>query len=110
MRELDVRAAGITAVVWSTGYAANFRWVELPAFDGKGYPTHQRGVTTVPGLYFVGLPWLYTWGSGRFSGVARDANFIADHLERRSRAAFFTDVSAAPDAGRRFFETLAAGS
>jgi putative flavoprotein involved in K+ transport len=85
VRELDCSAAGIGAVIWSTGYAADFRWVELPAFDGRGYPAHQRGVTSVPGLYFLGLPWLYTWGSGRFSGVARDAAFIADHMERAGR-------------------------
>ena len=85
-RELDYRAAQIAGVIWSTGYAANFRWIELAAFDGKGYPTHQRGVTTVPGLYFLGLPWLYTWGSGRLCGVARDADFVADQIERAGRS------------------------
>jgi putative flavoprotein involved in K+ transport len=47
-------------------------------FNGRGYPSHTRGVTAVKGLYFVGLPWLHTWGSGRFSGVARDAQYIVD--------------------------------
>jgi putative flavoprotein involved in K+ transport len=86
-RELGVAAAGIGAVIWSTGYVADFRWVDVPAFDGKGYPTHVRGVSAIPGLYFAGLPWLYTWGSGRFSGIARDAHFIADHIVLRSAAA-----------------------
>jgi putative flavoprotein involved in K+ transport len=44
---------------------------------------HQRGVTNEPGLYFLGLPWLHTWGSGRFSGVARDAEFLAEAIEQR---------------------------
>jgi len=72
--------ANIQSVIWSTGYHTNFRWIEVPVFDGQGYPCHDRGVTAVKGMYFIGLPWLYTWGSGRFSGVARDAQYIADHL------------------------------
>jgi putative flavoprotein involved in K+ transport len=54
-------------------------------FDGKGYPGHQRGVTEVRGLYFLGLPWLYTWGSGRFSGIARDAGYLAECIEANRR-------------------------
>jgi putative flavoprotein involved in K+ transport len=85
--DLDYVAANISAVVWSTGFASNFRWIELPAFDGKGYPTHERGVTSVEGLYFLGLPWLYTWGSGRFSGIARDAEYLSEDIVRRARSA-----------------------
>jgi putative flavoprotein involved in K+ transport len=77
---LDLRAAGITSVIWSIGYRADFRWIEIPVFDGSGYPGHRRGVTPVEGLYFIGLPWLYTWGSGRFSGVGRDAGHIAERI------------------------------
>jgi putative flavoprotein involved in K+ transport len=84
--ELDYIAANITTVIWSIGYRTDYSWIEVPVFDGKGYPAHQRGVTTVPGLYFLGLPWQYTWGSGRFSGVARDATFLADYLEARRGA------------------------
>ncbi len=80
---VDYRSANIASVVWSTGYASDFRWVDLPAFDGAGYPRHQRGVTTVDGLYFLGLPWLYTWGSGRFSGIARDAEYLAEQISSR---------------------------
>jgi putative flavoprotein involved in K+ transport len=96
-------------VIWSTGFAANFRWIELAAFDGKGYPTHQRGVTTVPGLYFLGLPWLYTWGSGRFSGIARDAGYIADHIGQSVRSVRF-GRRGSRETGSERFETLAAGS
>jgi len=84
--ELDYVEAGITSVIWSAGFRTDYSWVEIPLFDGKGYPVHQRGVTTVPGLYFLGLPWLYTWGSGRFSGIARDAQFLADCVEARHAA------------------------
>lgn len=75
---LDVEQAGISTVIWSVGYNLDFRWVEIPVFDGQGYPSHERGVTPIPGLYFLGLPWLYTWGSGRFSGIAQDARHLAD--------------------------------
>jgi putative flavoprotein involved in K+ transport len=81
--ELDYVVAGIRTIIWSMGYRSDYRWIELPIFDGKGYPGHQRGVTSVPGIYFLGLPWQYTWGSGRFSGVADDARFLAECIEAR---------------------------
>jgi putative flavoprotein involved in K+ transport len=74
---LDLEAAGITSVVWAIGYRPDYRWVRVGVFDGTGRPTHTRGVTAVPGLYFLGLPWLHTWGSGRFLGIARDAEHVA---------------------------------
>ncbi|MBD2257551.1 MSMEG_0569 family flavin-dependent oxidoreductase [Pseudanabaena sp. FACHB-2040] len=83
---LDYQVANIKTVIWSIGYETNFRWVEIPVFDGKGYPGHDRGVTPVKGLYFLGLPWLYTWGSGRFSGIARDARYLADYIVSRQRS------------------------
>jgi putative flavoprotein involved in K+ transport len=80
---LDLREAGIGSVVWCIGFAPDFAWLDAPVFNGRGQPAHSRGVTSVPGLYFLGLPWLYTWGSGRFSGVARDALFLAEQIEAR---------------------------
>jgi putative flavoprotein involved in K+ transport len=77
---LDLRPARIGTVIWATGFRQDYRWIRLPAFDGRGYPVHRRGVTTRPGLYFIGLPWLHTWGSGRFSGIARDAAYLAGHI------------------------------
>jgi putative flavoprotein involved in K+ transport len=85
--EIDYAEAGIRAVIWSMGYKADFSWVELPVFDDKQYPIHQRGVTPAAGLYFIGLPWLYTWGSGRFSGVARDAAFLVHKIAERTATA-----------------------
>jgi putative flavoprotein involved in K+ transport len=78
--ELDLDRAGVSTVIWCTGFGRDYRWVDVPVFDGRGYPTHERGVTNCPGLYFLGLPWLHTWGSGRFSGVARDAWHLADQV------------------------------
>lgn len=86
VRELGLRAAGVRAVVWSTGYRHDFGWIEVPVFDGRGYPGHRRGVTAADGLYFLGLPWLHTWGSGRFSGVGRDAGHLAERIEARHRS------------------------
>jgi putative flavoprotein involved in K+ transport len=84
--EIDLAGAGITGVVWATGFGRDHRWIELPIFDGRGYPTHARGVTSQPGLYFLGLPWQHTWGSGRFSGVADDAEHLVGQIERVRRA------------------------
>jgi putative flavoprotein involved in K+ transport len=75
---LDVNA--IEAVIWSTGFRFNYDWVDLPIFSAAGEPIHERGVTAIEGIYFLGLPWLYTWGSGRFSGVARDATYLAKKI------------------------------
>jgi putative flavoprotein involved in K+ transport len=74
--DLDMAEAGITSIIWAIGYRPDYRWVKVGVFDGTGHPTHTRGVTAVPGLYFLGLPWLHTWGSGRFLGIARDAEYI----------------------------------
>lgn len=65
----------------SIGFRTDYRWLRAGVFDGEGHPTHNRGVTAVPGLYFLGLPWQHTWGSGRFAGVARDAEYLADRIE-----------------------------
>ncbi|MCZ2839549.1 MSMEG_0569 family flavin-dependent oxidoreductase [Modestobacter sp. VKM Ac-2985] len=76
----SLAADRIAAVVWAIGFRADWSWVRVPVFDGAGYPTHVRGVTAAPGLYVLGLPWLHTWGSGRFAGIARDAEFLADRV------------------------------
>lgn len=70
----------LAAVVWATGFTRDYRWLHAGVFDGAGHPVHLRGVTAVPGLYFVGLPWLHTWGSGRFAGIEVDAAHIAQRV------------------------------
>jgi len=68
-----------------TGYHSDYRWIEVAAFDGTGYPVHHRGVSSTAGLYFLGLPWLHTWGSGRFASVGRDARHLADRIGAGAR-------------------------
>ncbi len=72
--------ADVSAVVWATGFRRDYRWLNAGAFDGAGFPVHVRGVTQVPGLYFIGLPWQHTWGSGRFAGIEVDAGHIAAQI------------------------------
>lgn len=83
---LELEGSGITSIIWCIGFRPDFSWVDAPVFSGRGYPGHKRGVTSLPGLYFLGLPWLHTWGSGRFSGVARDAEYVVEHLAGRQQA------------------------
>lgn len=78
-----VSASHFAAVVWATGFTRDYRWLHSDVFDGAGHPQHERGVTNTRGLYFLGLPWLHTWGSGRFAGIALDADHIADHVTQR---------------------------
>ena len=76
---MDLKAAGITSVIWATGYRFDFGLVKVPVLDEDGYPIQTRGVTRYPGLYFVGLPWLHTGKSGLVSGVGDDAaHIVAD--------------------------------
>jgi putative flavoprotein involved in K+ transport len=81
---LDPIKAGITAIIWCIGFSPDFRWLDIPVFNGAGRPQHVRGVTAEPGVYFLGLPWLHTWGSGRFSGVRRDAAYLTDAIVARA--------------------------
>lgn len=74
--ELDLAAADVTSIVWGIGYRPDYRWVDIDVFAGNGRPVHTRGSTEVPGLFFLGLPWLHTWGSGRFLGIAADAEHV----------------------------------
>ena len=79
---LDLEASGITSIIWCIGFTPDFSWLDLPIFNGMGAPVHHRGVTKETGLYFIGLPWLHTWGSGRFSGVADDADYLASQIQQ----------------------------
>src|SRR5262245_46839586 len=71
----------VDAVIWATGYRPEYSWISLPVFDDDGRPRHRRGVTDVPGLYFLGLTWQYTRGSALLGWVKDDAVFIAREIE-----------------------------
>lgn len=83
LRELDLHAAGVTSIVWATGFAFDFGWLEVGAFDERGKPLHQRGVSTEPGIYFLGLPWQSRRGSSFLWGVWHDAKYLADQIAIR---------------------------
>lgn len=78
--ELNLADAGIASIVWATGFALDFGWLKVDAFDAAGKPRHRRGVAAEPGVYFLGLPWLSRRGSSFIWGVWHDAKFIADHI------------------------------
>jgi putative flavoprotein involved in K+ transport len=84
MRHLDLRAEGIGAVIWATGYVSDFSWIDIPVLGPDGEPRHRRGISEVTGLYFLGLQWLSTLKSSFLSGVGDDAAVLADHIAARS--------------------------
>jgi putative flavoprotein involved in K+ transport len=84
---LDLAGAGITTIIWATGYTVDFDWIELAVFDEQGRPVHQRGVASLPGLYFVGLSWLSRRASAFIWGVWHDAEYLAGHVAARSASA-----------------------
>jgi putative flavoprotein involved in K+ transport len=83
MTELNLQSAGIKTIIWALGYTFDFSMVKLPVTDEDGYPIQRRGVTDYPGLYFLGLPWLYKYKSGHLVGVGEDAEFIASMIDAR---------------------------
>ena len=83
--ELELKSAGITTILWATGYAFDFSLVKLPVLDPDGYPIQKRGVTNYEGLYFLGMPWLHNRRSGILFGVGDDAAYLAAHIVARER-------------------------
>lgn len=77
---LDLGQENITTILWATGYTYDYGWIKAPVFDDRGRPVHNRGVTQVPGLVFLGLHWMHTFKSGLFSGVGSDAEYLAEHM------------------------------
>jgi putative flavoprotein involved in K+ transport len=79
--ELNFSDNHITSIIWCTGFLPDFRYIQLPVLNMRGFPETDRGVTALPGLYFLGLPWMHTWGSARFAGIAEDADYIAARIQ-----------------------------
>ncbi|WP_033292481.1 flavin-containing monooxygenase [Amycolatopsis jejuensis] len=80
LRELNLAEAGVTSIVWATGFVNDYSWLQVDAFDEQGKPRHHRGVSAEAGVYFLGLPWLARRGSSFIWGVWHDAKFVADHI------------------------------
>ena len=78
--ELGLDAAGVTSIVWATGFTSDYGWLQVDAFDAAGKPSHNRGVSSEPGVYFLGLPWLSRRGSSFIWGVWHDARYVADQI------------------------------
>lgn len=83
--ELDMRSAGITSIVWGTGYREDYSFVRVPVFDSAGQPVQCRGLTASPGLYFMGVHFQHTGRSDLFCGVGDDAAFVSGAIERQLR-------------------------
>jgi putative flavoprotein involved in K+ transport len=81
VRSLDLGRVGVTSVLWATGFTADYGWLNVDAFDENGKPRHQRGVSSEPGVYFLGLPWQSRRGSSFIWGVWHDAKYLADHIQ-----------------------------
>ncbi|TSJ63121.1 FAD-dependent oxidoreductase [Starkeya sp. 3C] len=95
---LDLAAAGITTIIWATGFAVDYSWMKVDAFDASGKPRHQRGVSTEPGIYFLGLPWQSRRGSSFIWGVWHDAKYLADQIAiQRSYMAYHDAAPRAPE-------------
>ncbi|MCD0497793.1 NAD(P)/FAD-dependent oxidoreductase [Achromobacter sp. MY14] len=77
---LNLAEAGITSIVWATGFKVDYRWMEVDVFDDQGYPVHKRGITAEKGIYFLGLPNQSNRSSSFIWGVWHDAKYIADHI------------------------------
>ncbi|WP_045741066.1 flavin-containing monooxygenase [Actinoplanes rectilineatus] len=77
---LDLATAGVRTIIWATGFAADYRWLQVGGFDDNGRPRQRRGVSTEPGVYFLGLPWLSRRGSSFIWGVWHDAKHVADQI------------------------------
>ena len=78
------RAMDVANVIWCTGFRQDFSWIDVPVFDDESAPIHERGVASEPGLYFVGLDFLYSFTSENVGGVGRDARRIARRIEEES--------------------------
>ncbi|HEY1859346.1 MAG TPA: NAD(P)/FAD-dependent oxidoreductase, partial [Gemmataceae bacterium] len=83
--ELDVAKAGLTSIIWATGYSRDYNWLKVDTFDENGRPKHSRGVSAEPGIYFLGLPWQSRKASIFICGVWHDAKYLADRISTRHK-------------------------
>jgi putative flavoprotein involved in K+ transport len=81
--QLNLAQAGITTIIWATGFERDYTWLNVNAFDANGRPKHQRGVSAEPGVYFLGLPYQSRRGSSFIWGVWHDAKHVADHIAKQ---------------------------
>tara|TARA_B110000444_G_scaffold261445_1_gene313683 strand:- start:3890 stop:5167 length:1278 start_codon:yes stop_codon:yes gene_type:complete len=99
LRSLNLADENVTTIIWATGYKQDFSWLKVDAFDEKGAPIHQRGVSKEPGVYFLGLPWQSRRGSTFLWGVWHDAKFVADQIAIQRAYADYKGEAAVVSAG-----------
>ncbi len=80
LAELDLERAGVSTIIWATGYALDYGWIDAPVLDEHGYPRHARGASAVPGLYFVGLLWQHSQASASLVGPSLDGPPLIRHM------------------------------
>lgn len=95
----DGTTLDVDAIIWATGYRFDHSWIDLPIAGADGRLVHRRGVTDVPGLYFLGLPWQWTRGSALVGWVKDDAQFLAERIAERAPASAETAVEGAATHG-----------
>jgi len=83
IRRLNLKDANVSAIIWATGFTGDFRWIHLPVTDSDGMPIHERGVSPVDGLFFIGFPWLSKRKSGIVYGIEEDAKYIVGVLAKQ---------------------------
>ncbi|MCW1243872.1 NAD(P)/FAD-dependent oxidoreductase [Pseudomonas sp. SAICEU22] len=93
IQELDLAEAGVRTIIWATGYSVDYSWLNVDVLKADGKPRHQRGVSSEPGLYFVGLPWQSRRGSAFIWGVWHDARHITDHIVKQRTYFDYRDAS-----------------
>jgi putative flavoprotein involved in K+ transport len=81
---LDLAGEGIGAIIWATGFGFDYGWLKLDVLRPDGRPDHVKGVTGVPGFYFIGLPWLTSRGSSFIWGCWKDARYLASLIAARN--------------------------
>jgi len=85
VRSLKLAEAGVSSIIWATGFVRDYSWLNVDTFDGNGNPEHHRGISNEPGVYFLGLPWQTRRGSSFIWGVWHDAKFLADHISTQRK-------------------------
>jgi len=79
----QAKLVDIKNIIWATGYRPKFDWIQGLELDKNGYPVHHRGVSNIDGLYFIGLPWLYTRASATLGGIKKDAGYLGNYIKNR---------------------------
>ena len=105
LRDLNLVEAGVNSVIWATGFSADYSWLKIDAFDDRGRPLHQRGVSPEPGIYFLGLPWQSRRGSSFIWGVWHDAKHVADRISTQRKYLEYheANVESSKDVSRPLF-------